>query len=625
MHFSLQSLLRHHRVAFAIGLALCILGLRFLLIAKFSENIPCDDPLIKECDWVIAPLLEGKPWLDRFLLPHNEHRIYLSLGANVALTLLAGQWDGQAQAILSACLYASIMAGLFLWSWNHINGTARIVTTVGLIGLAVNVVAWEDVVWGFQAAFYFVIGLSLLAIHGGVCARPWSMRWWFSIACGAAALVSLGSGLLWTIPVILLATTATLSGSRDLRARFLPSGIAAVVIFAVGWRLAYFPPWHAGLRAGSLGEFVRYLVHCLAWPQPLYPILAVLWLAPSIALAARIVAHRRIEQREILVFAFFTWTSLQVLGLAYSRGAGAGYPASRYGDVLAMGLVAQLFMLGILWEQLSPRFPRFRLATVAWITCLVVALGLHTRTALHDDLPVYKARLAACAENIRTYLLTGDADKFLEGVLPLPSPLKDMVRPALDRPGMRAIMPASVRPPLALSFPDSESLKNNLPLKIRPDEANDPRGQWGTYSSRDAEPKRWISAICEPRGFGYWQMDVAGDIGEPGVELSLVSEISGRAVEPTVTHTPPVGQWKRIHLKVPHEPFRMVISPGGAGHWLGWTNPVEVSWLSYWTEYALRRAWWLIAAGLLSFLGGAVMLRGESVVGPSRQAETQPD
>lgn len=604
MTFPPQWLSRFQPIAFALSLALCILGVRLLIIANFSENIPHDDPLIKECDWVLAPLIEGKPWQDRFLLPHNEHRIYLSLGTHVALTLWAGQWDGRAQAIISACLYAAIMAGLFLWSWNHLIGGARLVASLGLIVIGMNLVAWENIVWGFQSAFYFMIGLSLVALHGALFARAWTLRWWLSLSCGLAALVSLGSGLLWTIPVVLTAAAAAWWGPREERTRLLPSAVAAVGILALGWYLSYSPPWHAGMRAQTLGDFFSYLLHCLAWPQPHYSWLAAWWLAPSVALAISAIARRRLEPREILVFALFAWISLQILALAYSRGAGAGYPASRYGEILAFGLIIQIFMLGILWERFDPRFPWFRFGTAVWMASLAVGLGFRSRSALHDELPAYKAHLAMCVQNLKTYLVTGDAERFLAGPLPLPSSMRGVVKPVFDRPGMRRIMPVSVRPPLELSFSDHPLLYEDLPPELTANDSPDGPGRWGTYSGRENALTTWGSAICSSAGLSYWELAITGDVGVPGVELTLVSVASGQVIERVTTHAPS-GEWKRVHLKVPGEPFRLVAT-SGAGRWLGWTNPVEVSWLSYWIKYALRRAWWPIFVGLALALGAGI-------------------
>jgi len=79
-----------------IGLALLIICTRFSIIGKYGGDLPFEDSWNKEGDWVIGSVIERKPWVQRFLLPHNEHRIYCTLALDTALVLASGQWDGRA-------------------------------------------------------------------------------------------------------------------------------------------------------------------------------------------------------------------------------------------------------------------------------------------------------------------------------------------------------------------------------------------------------------------------------------------------------------------------------------------------------------------------------------------------
>jgi len=80
-------------IFFACAL-LVVFGSKMALLDRYGSDLPYWDQWGKEADWILAPLREGNPaWLPAALLPHNEHRIYFTLGVDVLLTLVSGQFE----------------------------------------------------------------------------------------------------------------------------------------------------------------------------------------------------------------------------------------------------------------------------------------------------------------------------------------------------------------------------------------------------------------------------------------------------------------------------------------------------------------------------------------------------
>src|SRR5207302_11320325 len=99
---------RYPTVTLFICALLCVFSSKLAVIDRYGTDLPFQDQWGKEADFVLAPLREGNPaWLQRALLPHNEHRVYFTLGVDVLLTVISGQWDARQECIASAFLHAA--------------------------------------------------------------------------------------------------------------------------------------------------------------------------------------------------------------------------------------------------------------------------------------------------------------------------------------------------------------------------------------------------------------------------------------------------------------------------------------------------------------------------------------
>jgi len=437
---------------------LCVFGSKLAVIDRYGTDLPFQDQWGKEADFVLAPLREGNPaWLQGALLPHNEHRIYFTLGVDVLLTLISGQWDARQECVASALPHAAIAASLALFAWRRLPGAWGVVSAGVIVALTALPLAWDNVLWAFQSQFYFLIGFSLLGMDG-LLRETFSARWWLGLLAMLCALVSMGSGFLCALALLPLFLRDLVGAGRTWRIWLSLS--AATAVLALGWYLHFEPPWHASLRAGSVNDFVTYAAHCLAWPAPAHALLGVLFYSPLLFLGARWLRRGAppgpAGHALRFTLAAGSWTLLQIAAVSYARGDGGGFPANRYGDVLAVGIIANAFALGLL----APALGNKRRGWLVWAAAWLVVLGLSASTELtkiyRDELPQHRRQTEALEASVRAYVADADATALRNR--PIPFPDYDWFIRLLDRPSIRAILPPSVSSPPRVSMLSSAAL-----------------------------------------------------------------------------------------------------------------------------------------------------------------------
>jgi hypothetical protein len=225
-------------------------------------------------------------------------------------------------------------------------------------------------------------------------------------------------------------------------------------VLALGWYFHFEPPWHASLRAGNVKDFVTYAAHCLAWPAPAHVALGIFFYSPLLLLGARWLRRGAppgpAGHTLKFTLAMGGWTLLQIAAVSYARGNGGGFPANRYSDVLAVGIIANAFALGLL----APALRNKRRGWLVWAAAWLVVLGLSVATELgeiyRDELPQHRRQTEAFESSVRAYVRDGDAATLRNR--PIPFPDYDWLIRLLDRPSIRAFLPPSVSNPHRVSM-----------------------------------------------------------------------------------------------------------------------------------------------------------------------------
>jgi hypothetical protein len=217
------------------------------------------------------------------------------------------------------------------------------------------------------------------------------------------------------------------------------------------------------------------------------------------------------------------------------------------------------------------------------------------------ELPVVRTEMRERELNTRAYLATGDAHHLDHDI---PYPGKDGLIERLSHPEIRAILPVSVRPPIAL---DGVS---NPPSAFVRDGVADPTPRlaeyriWGSFTPAGAAAQgEWRSEPIVRPTLSYWKIEIAGYLGQPGLSLELISLTTGMVLA-TVVPTPlPRESWCAAYVRAPDTAAVLVARDASASQWFAFSEPVVMGRFSYW-------AWRIATCGRLVALsaGGAAIL-----------------
>ena len=611
---------RWSRTALIVFVFLAILSVKVATIARYGTDVPYWDQWGKEGDMFYRPWFEHHEFWSNLLVPHNEHRIAPTLITNFVLLQLGdNQWDARVECVFNAALHAALMAGIAAWALRRFRTRTAVALALLLVLLAAPPIAWENVLGGFQSQFYYLAIFSILALGGLLGAPAGSWRWWGGLAATAAAMVSMGSGMLVAFPIAVVAARRILQ--RRQTSRQLVTLAVALVIGAVGWIFRPHAPWHESLHARSLLEFLEYALQCIAWPLYDRPWLAPLLWAPWVVLTARwlwqsvplrrsTMGHDSDDRLADYIVAGGIWVLVQVAAVTYSRAGGGGLPAPRYGDLMALGLAFNAFALAVLARKTLPQSPSaeksvsqvnatnragrigIRAGVVVWSAGLIVAMAFSTVHAIDVPLPKKKREVTAYERNTHAFVLTDNFAILQAGQKAdeLPFPLIDWFARMLRNPVIRNILPVSIASPIAIPGLDTHNAPSvGLPVL-------DARATRTT-----TEGTEWTSPPLQAAR-GWWKIETAGAVGEPGATLELESASDHRVLAHIVPSKPAGMSWRAAYVPAPREPAVIHVRVVPPARFVAFSEPIRMSSLSFWTWRFCEHAGWLVAfafAGLI--------------------------
>jgi hypothetical protein len=623
---------RWRAAGLALALVTLIAGARWAIIERFGSDLPAADQWDAEAVATLLPWFERDHFVAHLFTPHNEHRVVLTKLQALTEVLVVGQWDARVEAVANALL-ASLFVAAFWHNARRWTNAGGQIALAGAAALAFGLpLAWENILGGFHSQQWWLIGLSALALVHWPFAPTWSARWWFGAGAATLALGSMATG--FVAAALAGVVAADRWRRRELPARdAVPTLLFAGAIGAAGLLLRVeFAP-HAALRAGSAGEFLLHLGRSLQWPWRGAAWFGLLLWIPWLLVCAR--AGRRTTEVSTpaarTLAALGVWTLLQLAATSYARGAGADYPAPRYVDTLAFGLLVNATALAWLVRPapsepapLNSRAHRFFAAT--WGVVFAGGLLLATSRVLSSELPPVRNFNRSAEEHLRVYLATNDPGELATEEIPFPSPEGLVWR--LARPALRERLPVSVRPPLALAAGDpagpafSRNVASSRPLPSGRPEGLSPatpayraHPTWGSFGPGGPNERGiWISASLRANP-GWLKFETAGHLGEPGVALELHDAQTGALVGSVRPSRVPGDSWRAAYVRAPRRPFVVVARDEDPRHWFAFSAPVEMSAGSY-------AAWQLARHGLLlAAIGVGVGLLPTLIVATSSRDE----
>jgi hypothetical protein len=610
----------------ALGLGCVVLGARWVVIEKFGTDLPMMD------EWDAQGLDELAPWFggtfgpQNLFHPQNEHRVVLTKTLNLAVALANRQWDQRLEMVLNAVFPAAI-AGLFLiYAGRHLPSRWQLPLFFLLAAVYGLPVAWENITRGFDSAQFFLIGFS----SGAILLLPFASirqgRWWLGAACLVFALGSLASGCFAGVIVAALLTLRVIR--REIRwATAAPGLVLSALAVSMGLGTRVVVAVNASLGAHSGADFAATAVRALGWPafdQGFGGVSLLLWL-PWTVLVVRLLARGRgrFTAAEYGVLGLGSWVGLQILATAFARGAGGPAPASRYIDNLVVGIFANGLAAALCWEA-APRGRRWRLGLIGavWGFLLVAGIGPQVRLAWRQELPAAALNDYYAVQNTRNFLATGDLAYLQHHEIPYPGPRNFYDR--IEIPALRALMPASVRPPLALEPQITAGGFWRLDTRTPEGQAAGPREEkgispgtppltnavvWGSYG-RDGDPAgaAWSSRPLRRTIPGWLRFEIAGDLGRPGTALEIRDAQTGAVIETVRPERTPGEGWHAADVRAPAAAFVVAARVTAPGRWFAFAPPVEMGRLSYFAARAEKQGRLLMAFGcglaLAMFAGG---------------------
>lgn len=427
-----------------IGTAVVVFAARCREISLHASEVPYLDQWKVEAQQILIPWLRGQLSWPAFFVPHHEHTpLWTRLLAWLEAAAL-GRWDPLLQCTVNAALFG---AAIGVWA-GWLRRTLPLLPALFITALAIILAAlphgWENSTWGFQS----LVPIALLGVfwhvRGSFEAPAWSFGWWGAQFAGLAALFTLGS--MWTGPaaVILVAWWTAAPG----RWRWLPAAGLAVAGIAMLLTARALQP-HTGALAMSVQspqQFLAAVLLQLGWPAR-WPGAAALLHLPAFFLALDLRRNRAAENADRVALALAVFAVGQAAAFAYGRGGGYIGFVSRYGDLLALGVVANAFALWRLLHRHRPWRPLLVIAALGWLAAFAHGLQ-YASTRAHTE--YFHERSAVWAllrrDAVRHYLETKDATPLsTETARQIIFPDPAVVTAVLDEPGLSRLLPVSLR------------------------------------------------------------------------------------------------------------------------------------------------------------------------------------
>jgi len=593
-----------------VSLFVLVVGARLWLISVYATPLPYLDQWDAEAGALFKPWLENNlRWADLFAA-HNEHRMVPSRLLALGLLALNGQWDGQLEMVGNALLCGTIGLGVAF-------GLARLSGEEFKVPLLVAVTLWlglpygyENTLWGFQSAFYFLLLFSLVTIWGLGFFAPFSLKWWIGAAAALLACLSMASGFFAAGAVVsLVLLRIIVTRGRELRVA-TPTLILCFAVIGLGLSLrVHFPP-HDSLRAASIGAWIKVFARCLAWPYCAHPLAAALIYLPWFASLRFLLnnPHDAQNRRRLeCIFAGGLWVIVQAAAIAYARGQdGSVMIYSRYMDILAFGALLNGIALLVLLRKGGPVFEGRRFAIIGsgvWLAITIAGASALGMEKLRSGST--KEVLLPIENNVRAYVATHD-QSYLASDIPYPDSIRLAI--LLDDPVIQKILPVNVRAPVPIEMHTKTGdafVSNGHPSQLR----RIPYVKtWGSFSEKGSGARGSSeSEVFHPQ-LPLLLFEQAAPT-QKGISLQLRNEESGRTLrvegKTRIEHS-----WRSVVVTAPGRDVKVIAEDDNSDTWFAFREPRELGRLSYYAGIAATQGKRIFLFGLTlaASLGLAAML-----------------
>lgn len=555
-----------------------ILLLKIKFILMFGSAVPYWDQWDSEAAFLMIPFLENSLNLSDLFASHNEHRIFFTRILSLFLLKINSHWDPVVQMIVN-----SLLAGIpYLIIYKFVKIEDRYFKNI-ILGFMIfsylQPSSLENTLAGFQSQFYLMVTFSLLSIKF-LCVKEQNyLNTILGLLLGVCACFSMASGVL-SFAVVICYYMIQLFIDKKIKVLPILNIVLCFILFFVFYKYTNRPVGHEGLKAKTLVDFLLTLKNNLSWPGIKYELI-ILHIPLFYCLINYIVKEKLRELKPIILIGFFV--VFQAVAMSYSRVSVNQYPASRYQDILIIGLIANLILLVSIRSLLTKKFVSFfGLFSLIWfsLTCLSFMTLYKTQT-----LPLLKHKIHTAKEQLERsseYIKTGNLNVLkersqLEGI-PYPSP--ERLALLLSNESLRKVLPSVMKLKLnVLNIKDNSDFVQNGYYPTTP--FFNTGLAFGSYNQTgDKNKGEGFSERIEPE-HQYMVIPHAGYyFGKENLQIEIHYD-NGEIEKVNKPKEPVRESWGLLYVKVKKEAFKFKLIDNSNEKWFAIGNPHFVGPLTY--------------------------------------------
>ncbi|WP_157956439.1 hypothetical protein [Dyella sp. C11] len=407
----------------------------------------------------IAPLKEGTWRVSEYFSPHNEHRVLFTRLISMALMELnGGIWSNLVEAYANTVIYSVTMALFYVLACRGATRSFALLMLLAVVILGIMPYDWENTLVGFQNQFYVMIAFAIALVGIASYGRPNLATAGLLAVVAFVGLFTMASGLFAAAAVCAVVVLRT--WRAPLPKIYVACVVAAMILVVLcGFLLLPDTPGNGDYKAQGLIDHIHAFALALVWPlvpvRPRHFLLATMIWAPSLIWLIKFLITRTTRDRDIFLMGIIAWVLLQAVAIAHARGHNITSIPSRYSNICALGLLANLGLaLSLVFdEQLGAH--RRTLGQVA------IALGAGVIAFVFikrfpDDMDVVHQRYDFSRMETfytRSYLRSKNPAFLQHPSLTIPFPNAELLKTFLDTPVVQSLLPPSLQPDRA-SVPD---------------------------------------------------------------------------------------------------------------------------------------------------------------------------
>lgn len=414
---------------------LIVLGAMVLTVEHFGVSVPFYDEWDAEAQALYKPYETGSLVWTHLFSPHNGHIIFFTRLTALVLYIVNEAWDPRLQMLVSGLLHA-LTAAFLIMSCNRLsaNLSSRLLLpfTVALFAMPFS---WMSILVAFQTQFYFMILFSLIALWL-LCSRYFLSG--YVVVILAYLSMTPGAFVLPAFTAVLLidaCRTRRLERTTLLHISF--SMILFIMLVALHLNNTSTTDNYS---ARDVSSFLVSLVSALCWPFRARNIVGLLMYVPFVLWLARSF-YIKAEHRFHLGIGLFV--VIQIVAMAWLRGADGVPPSNRYWELLLLGIWINGVCLVYLLRGSCSIVLKALAAT--WIVCMTLGMSGLAHDSISGGLPERKAQSELAGKLIREYLTSHDPTVFSGySGLEISYPDRDALLRIISDPTVEQLLPSRI-------------------------------------------------------------------------------------------------------------------------------------------------------------------------------------